>query len=361
MRSNQPSSQPQNFSIFIEQTTPLARLLQIFTRCLVLMSCLIFAGCQSLLYKPTGNVLVHYSQDEAVPYTLAVNDPALGCALGEAFSPFLLSFERTSVDVDRVGILMNTLSGYCAQAKAWDEELRQLRALKKQDSATAKDALTAQKRFLGLAAKRQYNGYLRLVTAFGEPGQFCPDFISDTDEFYYLIGLVNGLQAAQNNIAANQTADVPMSVVNKVARGAACLQSDKWWGVPEAMQAVVWSMLPGSAPENADPIASLRTASQLGLKQGVRLSHVFEAEVYNAASDRNGIKSVITEHANALKEQPADARLKLMDGIAFMYIQFLSDRIWTEDTGHRTPHGQFGRFWQPEKLPEEVLDIDDLI
>ena len=333
-----------------------------FVRSILFILVLALAGCQSMFYKPTGKVMVSYSQDEAVPYTLALSDPMMGCALGEAFSPFLLSFERTSVDVDRVAILMNTLSGFCAQTRAWEAELRQLRAVNSNNSAEVKDALSEKKRFEALAAQRQYKGYLRLVTAFGEPGDSCPVFQSDQDEFFYLIGLINGLQASQNNIASNQTSGVPMSVVNKVGRGAACLDGEKWWGIPSGMQAVVWTMLPMNKPKEANPEAMLRAASQLGIQHGVRLSHVLESEVHNASSRTQNIKDIIAEYAQSLSDHPADARVKLIDGMARSYMQFFSDRIWTMERGYRTPHGQFGEFWQPRvKQLQPAMDIDDLI
>lgn len=329
----------------------------------IVMICLsLLAGCQGFLHSQTGRVMVNYSQSEAVPFALTMDDPLMGCALGEAFSPFLLSFERSKVDVDQVGILMNNLSGFCAQTQAWEYELQHLRAMNSRRSAHAKDARIAQMRLYELAARRQYKGYQRLVSAFGEPGEQCPALLED-EELYYLIGLINGLQAAQNNIAVNQSADVPLDVVNKVARGAACLDSEKWWGVPGAIQGAVWSMMPSNAPKNADPKAILRTSSQYGIKQGVRLSHVFEAEVYTAASDIDGLKDLIAEHAQARAQEPADARLRMLDAMAFQYIRFFSDRVWTQDTGSRTPHGKFGEFWQsPQQQPvEPVLDIDDLI
>ena len=84
-----------------------------------LVSALVFlTGCQSAFYKPTGNVLVSYSENQAVPYVLGSSDISMGCSLGQSFSPFLLSFEGSGVDVDNVAILMNTMSGFCADEQA---------------------------------------------------------------------------------------------------------------------------------------------------------------------------------------------------------------------------------------------------
>jgi len=319
-------------------------------------------GCQNFVHKSTGQVMLQYSKSQAVPYALATDDALKGCALGEAFSPFLLSFERVSVDVDAVGILMDSLSGLCAQQEAWEQDLRYHRALYNGNSSDAKDALIAKKRASALAAKRQYSGYKRMVAYFGES---CPQLKSKQDEFYYLVGLLNGLQASQNNTAADQISQVPLNIMNKVGRGAQCLSSEDWWGVPKAIEAMVWAMF-NQPPENIEPLDVLNQASQLGREKGVRLSHIFEAEAYNASSDTQGLKAVIQDFANAPVN--VSKQWQMLDVMAELYIQFFSDRLWTQDQGHRTPIRQLGQFWQAE--PEEPtnddsskvkIDIDDLI
>ena len=330
----------------------------------VILICFIImlTGCQSV-YKTTGQLMVGYSKEHAVKYTLALNDAPMGCALGQAFSPFLFSYERTGVKVDEIAILMNTLSGYCAEADAWNAELRHLRALKNGDSAEARDALIEQKRHLELASLRQYKGYKRLAVLYGEPGEFCPKLQTEDEEFYYLIGLVNGLQSVKNSMISAQKNQLPLNIANKVSRGAACLDNEKWWGLPNALQATVWSMNPSLKPEDKDPLQMLRDSSQLGVEQGVRLSHVFEIEVLNSETNNEAIKAVVREHATAIAHQPADARLKLIDKIATDHVQAYSDRLWTSEKGHRTPRGQLGQFFnQPMPQDDEpVINIDDLI
>ena len=323
---------------------------------------IVLNGC-STAYKPTGQIMVGYSKDHAVNYALSLADSDMGCALGEAFSPFLFSFERTGVEVDHVAILMDTLSGFCAESRAWDEELRHLRAMYHGQTATAKDALTAYKRLINIAATRQYNGYQRLVSAFGEPSSTCPKFKSEDDEFYYLIGLVNGIQAVKNSITAGQDSDVSLDTATKVSRGAACLDENKWWGVPLALQATVWSMNPSIRPADKDPLAMLEQASTLGIEHNVRLSHVFHMEVLNSQSKQMAVRKIIAANATALNEQPAEPKLRLIDDIARRYLLNQSDKIWTIEKGYRTPIGQYGQFWQPKpKEPEDSgIEIDDLI
>ncbi len=55
-----------------------------------------------------------------------------------------------------------------------------------------------------------------------------------------------------------------------------------------------------------------------------------------------------------------DPQYMMMDTIAGVLVTGLSDLMWTENTGKRTPIGALGTFWDDE--PEESgVDIDDLL
>jgi alpha/beta superfamily hydrolase len=62
------------------------------------------------------------------------------------------------------------MAGNCTEFKAWEEELRYLRAVHAKNSTEAQDARISQQRFLGLAAHRQLLGYHHLAKAFVELG-----------------------------------------------------------------------------------------------------------------------------------------------------------------------------------------------
>ncbi len=327
---------------------------------LALVFCGFCVGCQSV-YHATGDFLIKYTEDETVPYVLSTPDAGLGCGLGEGYTLFMLSFERVTESPDRLGILLKTLAGVCSEQRAWEEELRYLRGVKTKSSAEASDARISQKRYLAQAARRQHQGYMHMVKTFGEPGLGCPKLNDDNEEFLYLIGLVNGLQAVLNNIGADQEAGVPMSVAAKVSRGSRCLNSAKWWGTPQALEAAVWATIPGINQTDIDPIDKLKEASEIGIEQGVRLSQVFEAQIYSAKGDVKAAKQVVKAHAEAVKKMPPDPRLKLMDRISTLQLQFLSDKLWTNAKGHRTPMGRLGHFWDDHKEEALELDIDDLL
>jgi hypothetical protein len=50
-----------------------------------------------------------------------------------------------------------------------------------------------------------------------------------------------------------------------------------------------------------------------------------------------------------------------MDIMATRQIMAVSDRLWTEATGARTPVGGLGTFWDDARKQAPSLDIDDLL
>jgi hypothetical protein len=51
----------------------------------------------------------------------------------------------------------------------------------------------------------------------------------------------------------------------------------------------------------------------------------------------------------------------MLDIVATKQVLAVSDRLWTEATGSRTPIGGLGTFWDDQSPAEEALDIDDLL
>ena len=159
---------------------------------------------------------------------LASNDVGMGCSMAEAFTPFLLSFSRVTTPPDQLAILFYLVAGSCTEFQAHEQELRYLRAIYAKNSIEAQDARIAQQRFLQLAARRQLTGYYALLSAMSEPGGKCPEFSADNDEFYWLVGLLDGIQATINDIASGGQVEVPMDIAAKVGRGAGCLDTERY-------------------------------------------------------------------------------------------------------------------------------------
>ena len=333
---------------------------RIYIVLLLLSFPLIMNGCTAV-YKTTGDVLLGYAEDQGVPYMLASNDVALGCSMAEAFTPFLLSFSRVTTPPDQLAIVFYLMAGNCSEADALEQELRYLRAIYAKNTIEAQDARITQQRFLRLAARRQLNGYYALVAAQGEPGGDCPGLKAENAELYWLFGLLNGIQAIMNDLASGGNIGVPLNIAAKVARGAACLDNERWWGVPEAIQAAIWITLPGNEPVDKSPRQVLQQSVQIGMQQGIGVSHVLAAQVYLGQGDTEEVKKIIRSYASLSKQEPDNQELAILNEISTLQMQAISDRLWTEATGKRTPLGKIGSFWDDTNEEVETIDIDEFL
>ena len=328
---------------------------------LLLLGSHLFLSACTVAYKSTGDVLLGYAEDQGVPYMLASNDVALGCSMAEAFTPFLLSFSRVTTPPDQLAILFYLVAGNCTEFKAQEEELRYLRAIYAKNSIEAQDARIAQQRLLSLAARRQLTGYYSLVVAQTEPGGMCPEFDSDNTELFWLFGLLNGIQAILNDIASAGNSEVPMDIAAKVARGAACLDNEKWWGVPAAIQAAIWITIPGDQSINGTPRQVLQQSLQTGIQQGMSISHVLAAQVYLGQGETQEVKQIIRSYASLSKQEADNQQFDILNKVSRLQIQAISDRMWTEATGKRTPLGKLGSFWDDPNKVVETIDIDEIL
>lgn len=327
-----------------------------FSLCL----CLLLNGC-TLVYKGTGNILISYAEDQGIPYLLKTDDVSFSCSMVESFAPFLLSFSRVTSPPDHLAILFYLMAGTCTEFKAWDEELRYLRAIYNKNPIEAQDARIAQQRYLSQAAQRQLTGYNYLSLAFSEPGAECPLLDTDIDQLYWLMGLISGLQAVLNDIASAGNVQVPLDIAAKIGRAAVCLNNDKWWGIPQAIQATIWITIPGNKPVGKDPIKILDNALQTGLQQGIKISHVLAAQVHFGLGDMAKVKQIIRSLSKA-RQATADSQIyELLNQVANRQIQQISDRLWTEATGTRTPIGKLGYFWDDPAQAIDTIDIDGFL
>ena len=330
------------------------------TRALIVAAVLIaLTGCSSI-YRTTGWFAYDFSESYAMPYVMKTDDTQMGCAMSEAMTPMLLSFSELTWSPDRLATTMYMQSGACAEAEASEEGLTYLRAYKSQNIGEAKDARIRQKRLFALAAQRQYKGYQHLVAEFGEPGETCPDMDED-EEFFWMLGLVRGLQAVMSDVRGQGEVGVPKDIAMKSVRGSQCLDAKRWWGVPKAMQAAVWTMMPDNAPDGVDPWQELADASEMAGESGVRLAQAVEVVIADGSGNEERLRDAIRRHAQSVKTKTPNGQYRMLDIVATQQVLAVSDRLWTEATGSRTPIGGLGTFWDDASPAEEALDIDDLL
>lgn len=326
-----------------------------------------FAGCGTVnhvIYKTTGGVVKSYANDHAMPYLLESKDLAMACAMAEATAPLMMSFGRVTSEPDQLGVMLNLSAGGCEDERAWDNELAYLRAIGEQNGRAAQDAQIAQKRHQRRAAERYLRSWEHLTAHYGDPGEGeCPSFDSSQDEFIYMAGLLSGLQALNNEIQSSVSVGVPKNVGSKVSRATQCLDDDKWWGAPSAIRATVWAMIPGAEPDGKDPFQYLERADRKGEQAGVRIAHVFHAMAASNAGDTEKVKAIIKAHAESLSNTPSNEEWRMVDEMATRNLLAISDRLWTQNQGHRTPIGGLGTFWDDEQSESfgEDLDLEGIL
>ena len=332
---------------------------------LVVMLVLGITGCaqvRKMMYKTTGDVMFMFAEEVQVPYMLTTDDVDMNCGMSRSLTPLLMSFGEVTAAPDKLGVMVYSSAGICAEARAREENLRYLRAIKAQDANEAEDALAAQKRWHVVAAKRNFVAYKHLVSAFGEPGGECPALDNEFDQLIYLMGLLSGLQALNNEIASTTAIGVPKNVAAKAERASSCLDDNRWWGAPMALKATIWAMLPGATPKGEDPWLRLENAAKKGERARVRLAHVFWALAPYSQGKTDLVKDIIRRHAKEKQKHMAKPQYRFVDELATQILMALSDEMWTEATGHRTPIGAFGTFWDDQKAaPAETINLDDLL
>ncbi len=310
------------------------------------------AGCS--LNAMTGDMMSAYTVEEMTPYLLESDDLGMACETGVSMGAYLMSFERVTDPPDKAAISTLVTAASCAQVEVWEAELASLRAIKAGVGADAQDARIRERRAHGVAAKRFYRAWRRVGAAYGAPGGACPELEEESDELTWLMGMLAGAQGIQHDRASGGMAGMPLDVPRKAARGILCLNNAKWWGVPRALSAAIWTSIPGAAPEGVDPWKVMAEATAVGISSGMRLAQVIEAQAIAAAGRTQQVRAAIVAHAKAIEARPAAGRFRLLDLNATLQVQVLSDRMWTEATGHRTPIGALGTFWD-----DEAGEVDD--
>ena len=228
------------------------------------------------------------------------------------------------------------------------------------DAGNNHTAFIVYRVMLAVAAARYYESWTRFNYYYGEPVEGeCPSLGGEQDQFIYMIGLLAGLQALNAEVQSTTNLGVPKNLGSIVGSAVKCLDNEDWWGAPNALEATIWAMLPGATPDNEDPFERLAESVEMGDEAGVRIARVFQIIAATNRGDEELVRQAIREHAESLRETPSDEEWMLVDTIATEMVLSYSDRLWMENTGHRTPNGQLGQFWDDqEDDPLEDMDID---
>lgn len=338
------------------------------TRLMALAALALLAGCSANpIYTTTGVVLSNYSEGEATPYVMQMSDAEMACALGEGVDPLLYSFSRVTEAPESTGSLLMLLAANCSEYRAWEAELAYLRADYKGDVPTAKDAREKAKRLNAETAERRYVSFQRAMAAYEfDPGAEeleCPFLFTDQEELTFLLGLLTGMQAIVNDANSGARAGVPRNIAPQAERAVACVDNDKWGGLPNAIRSLVWLLLPDTRPDlSPDPWEVLEDSSRLGVEAGIRASMAVEAVAAETFGRPEVLEDVVARFAEADETIEVWEEFRLVDEVARDVIRFSSDKVWAANYGHRTPQSYFGRL-SPERDREEVetMDLDGLL
>jgi len=339
----------------------IARMTRLLTATALAASALAMGGCALIESNVSGTTL-SILEDGFTPPTLQIGDVDMVCGFATVNTPLVGAARNFYGDPSLMETVLLSSAGVCSENQALTEEMRYLRASRDKRSDEALDARIAQKRLLALSADRQYTAFMRMKTKleqkyFFKYGTNCPAFKRDFDEMVYLLGSVAGLQAMQNDIAAQQTVGVPTDTAPLVERAMGCLDNAKWWGTPQAARAVVWSIIPGGA-DGKDVKGTFDANMTLAEAKGVRLPHVMAAVAAQSSDDQPRLREVIKRFGTA-KDFKVNKDYRLIDAIAQAQLQNISDRMWTQATGTRTPINSLGKFWDDKAGAD--IDADSFL
>lgn len=325
----------------------------------------ILSGC-SYAVKSGANIALGFSEKHIVPPILAMSDTDMACNQGTALTPVIMATKDMGADPTRMAVLLYSAAGMCAENNALNAELRYLRAAKAGQVTEAQDARIEQKRWAAVASQRQYTGYQLFAERWQSKykytlGDSCPKMRTNLDQTVYLLGMLSGLQSMTNDISSGGQVNVPKDIAAIVERGMTCLDNTKFWGVPNATRAVIWTLLPGADAGKPDPYQTLKQSMQIGEQKGVRLSHALYAVAAQASGDDAKIRDALKSYAASRAEDvPVNPEFKLLDGMAGQMVQAISDRYWTENTGVRTADDGFSRFWDDKGTSADDDLFEDL-
>jgi len=337
----------------------MTRYLPVRSALLTLFTVGFLTGCQNPIYVLVGGVLKEYSENEATPYVLQMDDFEMACAMGESLHPLVYSFSRVVPAPDDTSSLLMLSAANCAESQAWEAELSSLRAEYNGQLVLAKDERERAKRLNALVAERRLIVFNHANSAYdydpSDADAECPRLIDDQDELTFMLGLLTGLQGITNDANSGMRAGIPRDIGSQAEKGMRCLNNEKWGGLPESVRALVWMLIPDTRPaDSMDPWLLLEKNSELGAKAGYRASGVVELMAADMLGKDEIFKDALQRFAEAGDTMTRSEDYALVDETAFRLALFLSDKHWVSEYGYRTPEQYFGR------LSTQTEDVDTM-
>ena len=198
--------------------------------------------------------------------------------------------------------------------------------------AEIKDAQIAAKRWDRQTARRFYAAFTYAESAFGSVDSPCPK-IEERDEPAYLVALIAGTFAVLHDKQSDGTVGVPLDLLPKIARASTCLDNEKWWHVPQALQGGIWATIPGSGPDDVEPWSLLEQAAKEGAQSGVRVAYAVGALLANNAGDTDRMRQFLIGHGESVSQTPRNDGFAFFDQYAYEVSLHQSDLLWISAKG----------------------------
>lgn len=322
----------------------------------LLCAIMVCVGCS--MQALTGDTMSAFTVEQVIPETMQSDDVGMACASGEGQTGMLSAFGRVTDRPHRALIMTYMSAGMCSEMRSWEAELQRMIALNEGRVGSVKDALVREKAAHLEAAKRNNESFKHLVAAFGEPGEGCPELTKEKDdELLFLLGLNAGLLSVVHDRGAGGAAGLPLERTRALARAVQCLDNGKWWGVPDALSAAIWTGIPGAAPDGIDPWAQLTASIDVADKANVRLAYAFWIQSLNAAGRADEMCAAVDRYAKTLASNEPAKNYRLLDAYAGRVILHELNKQWIRAVGHRAPAGEFACH-APEPADDGTDDID---
>ena len=329
---------------------------------ILLLGCgLLITGCSRFIHRTTGNVLSDHVVKNGIPSLMKSNIGTLAYSTSEADAALFETFTAVGSRTEKVSVALYLLAGFYWANQAYEHERYYLRAMYTGNAAVAQDERIAERNAWKEAALRWLLSYQYMQRGFGKIGETCPRLSTESDQLLFLFGLLGGVESLIASVSSMHQVNVPMDAAVNSARAANCLDNEKWWGLPKAIQGAIWTVVPGSAPKGGDGWQAMAQGVEIGNRSGMHLGYVLQATMADNANKTELVRSSLKGFVEARQKYPTPEKLRLMDSISESMMQIISDRIWLQATGHRTPVGGLGSFPKTGEEPQIDPSLEQLV
>jgi hypothetical protein len=328
-------------------------------RLTILSMALLSAACSP--NRMIGNQVNHYSVENVLPVVMKTDDIPMVCHANETNTPLLMSFSQFGVDVNMLLALGYSGAAACTAMEAHEKELWSMQAEKQGLIYMAQDARIAQQLLNRDTGKRQVRAYQYAAEYFKLNHRYdmgegaCPKLKDDNEQLLLLVAATSALQALKNDIASGRLINFDMALPAKVGRAMSCLDNEKWWGEPKAIQAGLKVILPKNANEEAEGWQTLQDATDIGLQTGVRLSHATYASVANIKGQEDHLRDAL-KRFESIPVATLNKQYALLNEMAALQVRHIADLYWMKYEGHRAPTENFSKFWDEQEKPSQAVN-----